>query len=410
MLRFSSPVVAVIVLTGLAQADVFNMPEGQTSLETVWVLDKNNPNDPTTGYGAVGYLYQMGKYEVTNAQYCQFLNAKAPASDPYALYNTDMGSSDSTYGGITRSASTPYTYTAKPGYENRPVTFVCWYDAIRFANWLENGQGSGDTENGTYRIDGGGPNSGTVTVPDVAERATWTAANSHWVLPSENEWYKAAYYQPAAKGGDVDGYWLYPTGTNAIPTAELPPGGSNSANFDNALPFPRLTNVGAYTGSDSYYGTLDQGGNVWEWNETQIPDDSSRGWCRAGRSTTAVRAPCGRPIAVTATRRASTALPGSAWQVSRPPNLPPSLCSASVLSACWPAGGTDAGPDTDGNRAIGAVVAVRMKAARAHSLHPEHQAMQGHRADQPRRGSFSRRGGHRSLDPCLSNRFEQRWQ
>ena len=30
-------------------------------------------------------------------------------------------------------------------------------------------------------------------------------------FPAKSEWYKAAYYQPAAQGGDTDNYWLYPT-------------------------------------------------------------------------------------------------------------------------------------------------------------------------------------------------------
>ena len=38
---------------------------------------------------------------------------------------------------------------------------------------------------------------------------------ARWFIPSENEWYKAAYHQPAAQGGDGDNYWAYPTGTNS---------------------------------------------------------------------------------------------------------------------------------------------------------------------------------------------------
>jgi formylglycine-generating enzyme required for sulfatase activity len=154
------------------------------------------------------------------------------------------------------------------------------------------------TETGTYTIAGGGYHSGTVTVPDAVTRATWTAP--HWVLPSENEWYKAAYYQPASLGGDVDDYWLYPTRTNSEPYSDQPPGSgapvqSNTANFkqDDGLTngyndgyavtgSPTyvgtqnyLTNVGAYTQSAGFYGTFDQGGNVWELNEADINGDGS---------------------------------------------------------------------------------------------------------------------------------------
>jgi formylglycine-generating enzyme required for sulfatase activity len=89
-----------------------------------------------------------------------------------------------------------------------------------------------------------------------------------WVLPTENEWYKAAYYNPASSS-----YFLFPTSNNNVPTAEPPPGGSNSANW-NAI--GGLTAVGAYLLSPSPYGTFDQAGNVMEWNETLI-DSLDRG-------------------------------------------------------------------------------------------------------------------------------------
>ena len=284
------------IYVGIARADVLNMPAGQTSIDLVWVADNNNPND-STGYGSVGYAYQMDKYEVTNAQYCQFLNGVLPTinsvetgtvllDDRYGVYNRWMETQ--VYGGINYDplAATNSHFSVKSGYENKPVVYVSWYDSVRFANWLQNGQGSGSTETGTYTITGGGKNSGTVAIPDAATRATWDYQHKHWVLPSENEWYKAAYYQPAAKGGDTDGYWDYATATNLVPYSDNPllmAYANNSANYYNndgisgngvndgyAVGPPYLTNVGAYSQSLSYYGTYDQAGNVWEWNEAII--------------------------------------------------------------------------------------------------------------------------------------------
>ena len=60
------PVVAILV--GVTHADVYNMPTGQTSLQFVTVDDPANAADPATGYGSVGYTYQMGKYDVTVGQ------------------------------------------------------------------------------------------------------------------------------------------------------------------------------------------------------------------------------------------------------------------------------------------------------------------------------------------------------
>ena len=85
-------------------------------------------------------------------------------------------------------------------------------------------------------------------------------------IASENEWYKAAYYQPFAAGGDTDSYWLYPTASNSITTADANYGGSVGT----------VTDIGAYSGDASYYGTFDQGGNVFEWND-EILFTSNRG-------------------------------------------------------------------------------------------------------------------------------------
>ena len=215
--------------------------------------------DGTTGYGSVAYDYRVGRYEVTNAQYAEFLNAKA-ASDPLSLYSGFMGS----LGGITRSGiSGSYTYATITGWGDKPVNFVNWYDSIRFANWLNNGQGTGDTETGAYTLLGGTP------FPSNGLSITRNAAAT-WFLPSENEWYKAAYYDPTSSS-----YFDFPTASNAVPIAEPPPGGGNSANYDVNGAF--LTDVGAYSGSESPYGTSDQGGNVSEWNDALIRG-SSRGW------------------------------------------------------------------------------------------------------------------------------------
>jgi sulfatase modifying factor 1 len=221
--------------------------------------------DGTTGYGSVPYDYNIGTYDVTNSQYVAFLNSNVPngeTADPLALYNSNM--SDGRNGGIAYNAgaASGSKYSVISGDGNNPVTYVTFYDTLRFANWLNNGQIPGSTETGAYTLLGGTP------TPSNDFSVTRNASATVF-LPSENEWYKAAYYNPATSS-----YFQYPTSSNSVPTASGPTATPNSANFN--LIVVNLTAVGAYTGTTSPYGAFDMGGNVLQWNEALV-SGSSRG-------------------------------------------------------------------------------------------------------------------------------------
>ena len=245
----------------------------QITYEMVTVGDPGNANDTAgTNNGAVSYSYQIGKYDVTIGQYAAFLNAAAATTDTYSLYNPSMGSFGPTKGIVRDGSPGGYNYSVI-GSANRPITFVSWFDAARFANWMTNGQGSGSTETGAYTLGGATSGNAVVANPGAAFR-----------LPTNDEWYKAAYYSPTLNGG-TGGYYRYATQSNDAPENVV----GSAANQANWLTGPgysvdvpgnpnRLSDVGAFSGSGSFYGTFDQSGNVYQWNDLDGTVGSSRGF------------------------------------------------------------------------------------------------------------------------------------
>lgn len=247
------------------------------SIDTVEVGDANNDPIVVDGLprGSVSGAYRMGTFEVTISQYTIFLNAVATRLDAAngaiveSLYDARM-TSDANVAGISRNgqgtASAPYVYSTV-GDSKKPIAYVTWFNAARFANWMHNGATKdADTENGAYTLNLA--TSGTITKNPAAT----------WWIPSENEWFKAAYFKGGAAAA---GYWKFPTQSDSFPANDSG-SGTNQANFqrlgvyavtqsaalDNAENY--LTAVGTFINNPSAYGTFDQGGNVDEWTDTVI--------------------------------------------------------------------------------------------------------------------------------------------
>lgn len=223
-----------------------------------------NPGNPAqssgvnAGIGSVANTFYMSSTETTVSQYTNFLN-QAAKSDPNGLYDNQMSTI-----GITRSGSSgSFVYTSSTSFNLRPVTFVSWFDAARYVNWLVTGT---STENGAYNLALSG------------SAAFQRQPGATFFLPNANEWYKAAFYRP---GTTNYGTWASTVGSGTVtPAAALATSGTVPAANYNVVA-GTTTDVGSYSSTVSSYGMYDMLGNVTEWTETAASSTQVRAFSGA---------------------------------------------------------------------------------------------------------------------------------
>lgn len=225
--------------------------------------------------GSVGYTYRIGKYEVTQAQYLEFLNRVDPeGGDPLRLRFVPSSESNLlTYCDfvVDTNQIPGHRYALKYDTPNQPVNGISWYAAARFCNWLHNGKGGPGTTEGDAGV--GAYDTRNFDDNDTGNDPLSRNPGARFWLPTLDEWCKAAYYK---RGGLAAGYWRNPNRSDAAPLGGFPPGGTNSENavpneVPVTTPYPgKRVDVGSYTNSMSPYGAFDMAGNVNEWSDYAV--------------------------------------------------------------------------------------------------------------------------------------------
>jgi hypothetical protein len=242
ILTASAAVLCAFTVTS-AHADTFGSGPNTFTLDFVTIGNAGNADDAGAGggiysspYGGVSYGYRMGTYEISQDQITK-----------------------ATAGGLLNVTAGAHT-------GNEPAANMTWFEAAAFVNWLNDQRTPGLK---AYNL------TGVSSLTPWASVDAWQAGgenlyrhkDAYYFLPSEDEWYKAAYHK---NDGVTANYWDYATGSNSTPIQALTDGTlAGSAVYNGveagAPADPADVNL---AGGLSAYGTMGQNGNVYEWAES----------------------------------------------------------------------------------------------------------------------------------------------
>ena len=235
-----------LLVTPQADAGVITFGSGDNQFEMTFVEIGSPGNaDDLTGNpnraGKVEYTYQMGKYEVSEDMITKF-------NDSQSL-----------------------TITTDTRGPNKPATSVSWNEAARFVNWLNTSQGFQAAYN--FTTDGVNADIALWSSTDAWQLGgenLYRHKDAHYWLPSMDEWYKAAYYNP-----NTGEYGDYPSLDGSVPDAV------SSGTADKTAVFNQTFEQGpadiTLAGGLSPFGIMGLGGNVYEWEETSFDLNNSTG-------------------------------------------------------------------------------------------------------------------------------------
>ncbi len=175
---------------------------------------------------------RMGKYEISEAMIDAANAIAADAGKPL---------------GISHSARGP----------NKPATQVSWFEAAQFVNWLNTSKGSTPAykfnDQGVFQL-------WEPTDDGYDSENLFRNTEAQYFLPSADEWYKAAFYDPVTAQ-----YFDFPNGSDTTPLPVVSGTDPNTAVYNLGGPADIFL-----AGGPSPFGTVAQAGNVKEWEETAL--------------------------------------------------------------------------------------------------------------------------------------------
>ncbi|WOO41500.1 formylglycine-generating enzyme family protein [Rubellicoccus peritrichatus] len=233
---------SLLLCTGIALADTFGSGANAFTIDFVTINNAGNGHDngagggvfSSTDYGGVDYDFRMATYEIS-----QDIINKA----------TNLGLANVTAGAHTG---------------NQPAADITWYEAAALVNFLNTSKGYQAAYDLIYS---GGWSMSLWDVSDQATTGAFTGTNgyrhkdAYYFLPSEDEWYKAAFHQ---NDGVTANYWDYATGSNTLPVAVASGTSANTAVYGGQTN-PADVNL---AGGLSAYGAMGMSGNIWELIES----------------------------------------------------------------------------------------------------------------------------------------------
>jgi hypothetical protein len=217
----------------ISSSDTFGTGANQFTIDFTEIGNPNNSAD-YTGYGSVGYNYRIGTYEISQNQ----LNLAVASGLSHVTAGAWSG--------------------------DKPAANMSWFESAAFVNWLNTSKGFQAAYNLTWSGSAWSMSLWTAGNPGYNASNRYRNSLAQYFLPSENEFYKAAF-------GKIDGrgYFLYPTASNTAPTAVTSGTASGTAVYNQGWIPPGPASIYQAGGSSSY-GTMGQGGNIQEWQESSF--------------------------------------------------------------------------------------------------------------------------------------------